>query len=114
MFQQDGATCHTSRATMAVLSTLFGERIISKGATIEWPPRSPDLNPLDFWFWGYAKGLVYINKPRTLEQLKQNITEVAHNVTHEMLQNTYDNFVKRLSYCQESQGHHMGEVIFHK
>jgi hypothetical protein len=24
-----------------------------------WPPRSPDLNPLDFYLWGYLETLAY-------------------------------------------------------
>ena len=32
---------------------------IGRGGPIPWPPKSPDLNPLDFCVWGYAKGLVY-------------------------------------------------------
>jgi hypothetical protein len=53
-FQQDGATCHTTHATMGMLEELFGPRIISKGL---WPPRSPDLMPLDFYLWGFLKNI---------------------------------------------------------
>ncbi|GFV78559.1 hypothetical protein TNCV_1888651 [Trichonephila clavipes] len=28
-------------------------RIISKRCKFTWPPRSPDLTPVDFWLWGY-------------------------------------------------------------
>ncbi|GFV42932.1 hypothetical protein TNCV_4954421 [Trichonephila clavipes] len=28
-------------------------RIISKCCKFIWPPRSPDLTPVDFWLWGY-------------------------------------------------------------
>ena len=44
----------------------------------DWPPRSPDLNPLDFFLWGYLKSKVYSPLPLTLAQLEQNIRrEVA-------------------------------------
>ncbi|GFV88973.1 hypothetical protein TNCV_4911751 [Trichonephila clavipes] len=29
------------------------------GGPVAWPPRSPDLSPLDFFLWGAMKGLVY-------------------------------------------------------
>jgi hypothetical protein len=32
---------------------------IRRGGPISWPPRSPDLTPLDFFLWGYAKDQVY-------------------------------------------------------
>ena len=28
----------------------------------EWPARSPDLTPLDFFFWGVLKDRVYAHK----------------------------------------------------
>ncbi|EFN85682.1 hypothetical protein EAI_02991, partial [Harpegnathos saltator] len=37
---------------------------------IEWPPRSPDMNPLDFFFWGYLKDCIYKTKPRNLDNLR--------------------------------------------
>lgn len=48
-FQQDGATAHTSRASMAVLREHFPERLISIRGDLEWPARSPDLSPCDFF-----------------------------------------------------------------
>lgn len=31
------------------------DRIISRHFTFLWPPRSPDLIPMDLWLWGYLK-----------------------------------------------------------
>ncbi|EFN88750.1 hypothetical protein EAI_03344, partial [Harpegnathos saltator] len=36
---------------------------------IEWPPRSPDMNILDFFFWDYLKDRVYKTKPQNLDDL---------------------------------------------
>ncbi|GFY15540.1 putative transposable element [Trichonephila clavipes] len=46
-FQQDGATCHTASATIDLLKDTFGDRLISRFAPVNWPPRSCDLTPLD-------------------------------------------------------------------
>ena len=59
-YQQDGATCHTSNASMREIESFFRDRIISKTL---WPPRSPDLTPDDFFLWGLLKGKVYKNTP---------------------------------------------------
>jgi len=32
-FQQDGATCHTAKQTMRLLSQIFGNRILSRGSS---------------------------------------------------------------------------------
>ena len=39
-FQQEGTTCHTTEATLDVLSTVFEDLIISRRADVVWPPRS--------------------------------------------------------------------------
>ncbi|GFX45764.1 retrovirus-related Pol polyprotein from transposon opus [Trichonephila clavipes] len=46
-FQQDGATCHTARATIDLLKDTFGDRLISRFGPVNRPPRSCDLTPLD-------------------------------------------------------------------
>ena len=48
-FQQDGATCHTTNETINVLKEKFVESIISRNGPVDWPPRSCDLTPLDFF-----------------------------------------------------------------
>ncbi|GFX13791.1 uncharacterized protein TNCV_1718991 [Trichonephila clavipes] len=58
-FQQDGAACHTAHATIDLLKDTFGDRLISRFGPVNWPPRSCDLTPLDYFLWGYVKSLVY-------------------------------------------------------
>ncbi|GFU62062.1 putative DD41D transposase [Trichonephila clavipes] len=53
-FQQDGATCHTARATIDLLKDTFGDRLIFRFGSVNWPPRSCDLTPLDYFLWGYV------------------------------------------------------------
>ncbi|GFT89675.1 uncharacterized protein TNCV_3137631 [Trichonephila clavipes] len=48
-FQQDGATCHTARATIDLLKDTFGDRLISRFGPVNWPPRSCDLTPLGYF-----------------------------------------------------------------
>ncbi|GFV66516.1 DUF4817 domain-containing protein [Trichonephila clavipes] len=61
-FQQDGATYHTARATIYLLKETFGDSLISRFGPVNWPPRSCDLTPLDYFLWGYVKSLVYADK----------------------------------------------------
>ncbi|GFU96383.1 uncharacterized protein TNCV_89591 [Trichonephila clavipes] len=75
-FQQDGATCHTARATIDLLKDTFGDRLISRFGPVNWPPRSCDLTPLDYFLWDYVKSLVYADKPQTLDHLEDNIRSV--------------------------------------
>jgi len=61
-FQHDGATSHYTRHVMQHLNDTFPNRWIGRGSTINWPPRSPDLTPLDFCLWGLMKSEVYRKK----------------------------------------------------
>ncbi|GFV49773.1 putative DD41D transposase [Trichonephila clavipes] len=84
-FQQDGATCNTDRATIDLLKDTFGDRLISRFGPVNWPPRSCDLTPLDYFLWGYVKSLVYADKPQTLDHLEYNICRVIADIRSQML-----------------------------
>lgn len=111
-FQQDGATCHTSHETINLLKETFGERVISRNGPVDWPPRSCDLTPLDFFLWGHVKAQVYADKPATIEHLEANITREIHAVRLEVLEKVMLNWTKRMSYLKASRGGHMPEIIF--
>ncbi|GFT02125.1 transposable element Tc3 transposase [Trichonephila clavipes] len=103
-FQQDGATCHTARATIDLLKDTFGDRLISRFGSVNWPPRSCDLTPLDYFLWGYVKSLVYADKPQTLDHLKDNIRRVIADIRPQMLEKVIENWTSRLDYIRASRG----------
>ncbi|GFS83295.1 putative DD41D transposase [Trichonephila clavipes] len=111
-FQQDGATCHTSRATIDLLKYTFGDRLISRFGPVNWPPRSCDLTPLDYFLWGYVKSLVYADKPQTLDHLEDNIRRVIAYIRPQMLEKVIENWTSRLDYIRASRGSPMPEIIF--
>jgi hypothetical protein len=61
LFQQDGAPGHWALTLRGWLNTHFPNKWIVRDGPIAWPPRSPDLTPLDFFLWGYLKSKVYCN-----------------------------------------------------
>ncbi|GFS93680.1 DUF4817 domain-containing protein [Trichonephila clavipes] len=111
-FQQDGATCHTARATIYLLKDTLGDRLISRFGPVNWPPRSCDLTPLDYFLWGYVKSLVYADKPQTLDHLEDNIRRVIADIRPQMLEKVIENWTSRLDYIRASRGSHMPEIIF--
>jgi len=78
---------------MAEIQSFFGDRVISKGL---WPPPSPDLTPPDYFLWGYLKGRVYQNKPRTIDALRANITKEIQAVTADVLARNFQNMARRV------------------
>uniref|UniRef100_A0AAF5DK87 Transposable element Tc3 transposase n=1 Tax=Strongyloides stercoralis TaxID=6248 RepID=A0AAF5DK87_STRER len=112
-YQQDGALPHIAHEIIAYLKIIFGNRIISKNGNINWPSRSPDLSPLDFFLWGYLKDRVYRNKPEMIEDLKENIeTEIA-DIPRSMLKRVMNSFYDRVQQCRQREGRLLDGVIFH-
>ena len=111
-FQQDGATSHTARQSMAAVRELFGNHVISRFGEIPWPPRSLDLSVCDFFLWGYLKNWVYTTRPKTLDELKQRIQDEIRGIPVEMLQRAMGNLNSRLKECVCRGGRHLQDVIF--
>ncbi|GFV39868.1 putative transposable element [Trichonephila clavipes] len=111
-FQQDGATCHTARVTIDLLKDRFDDCLISRFGHVNWPPRSCDLTPLDYFLWGYVKSLVHADKPQTLDHLEDNIRRVIADIRPQMLEKVIENWTSRLDYIRASRGSHMPEIIF--
>jgi hypothetical protein len=56
--QIDDAPAHHAAPVRNWLNEHFEERWIGR-VPFRWPPRSPDLTPLDFFLWGHIKARVY-------------------------------------------------------
>ncbi|GFV62438.1 transposable element Tc3 transposase [Trichonephila clavipes] len=111
-FQKDGATCHTARATIDLLKDTLGDRLILRFGPVNWPPRSCDLTPLDYFLWGYVKSLVYVDKPQTLDHLEDNIRRFIADIRPQMLEKVFENWTSRLDYIRASRGNPMPEITF--
>ena len=72
------------------LQERFPGRVISLKEEVEWAPHSPDLSPLDFFFWGYPKDRVHKDQPRTSEQLKRAIIAEVSAMPSEMVDRAVD------------------------
>ncbi|GFX59908.1 uncharacterized protein TNCV_4984211 [Trichonephila clavipes] len=85
-FQQDGATCHSARATIDLLKDTFSDRLISR------------FGP------GYVKSLVYADKPQPLDHLEDNIRRVIADIRPQMLEKVIENWTSRFDYIRASRG----------
>lgn len=113
-FQQDGATCHTTRENMTLLRGQFPGKVISRFGDVEWPARSPDLSPLDFFLWGYLKDKVYRDNPKTVTELKEAIATEIRAIGPGVTSAVMNSMKKRAEICIQSGGRHMKNIIFHK
>jgi hypothetical protein len=85
IFQQNGAPPHFGAIVRTVLGERFPGRWIGRGGPINWTPRSPDLTPMDFFFWGYIKDIVYSERVEYLPDLHRRITAAIAAVPVDVL-----------------------------
>jgi hypothetical protein len=111
-FQQDEATAHTARSSLAILKEIFPGRMVCLHGAVMWPPRSPDLSPCDFFLWGYLKAAVFKHRPRTLDQLKEANQEELEGISPDKLLRVVENFQERLHMYIGRKGHHLDDIIF--
>ena len=106
ILQQDGTTPHYARIVRAWLNETFPERWIGRRGPIEWPARSPDLTPADFFMWGFLKDKVYARNPRNIEELKTAITHSTREIDIELCQKVCRSVRHRVNLCLEHNGGH--------
>lgn len=107
-FMHDGAPPHRGHFVTEWLNENFQGRWIGNNSPhVTWPPRSPDLNAMDFFFWGAMKDRVYAVPIRTREQLHERILAAAEEIRQ--IPNIHtkirQNFVSRLQACVENGSH---------
>ena len=106
VFQHDGCPADWSLAVRELLNNCFPYSWIGRGGPIPWPPRSPDLTPLDFYVWGRAKELVYAEEVPTREVLINRIHAAFNTMREELpLRTVTVEMRKRCRACLQVNGH---------
>jgi hypothetical protein len=82
------------------LDETFPGRWVGKGGPTACPPRSPDLTALDFFAWGFIKGVVCSRKVRDLAVFRQRVIEAFELITRHMLINTWQKLENRFDICR--------------
>ena len=95
IFQQDGASVHTSQTII----DHFKEREIE---VLEWPAKSPDLNLIES-VWAYLKDKL----KRTYdcsEELEEDIVEQWNNIPSLFIENLYNSILHRIQAVLDAKG----------
>lgn len=111
-FQQDGAPPHNGRFVTEWLNNNFHDRWIGRFGPVRWPPRSPDLNPLDFFLWGFLKQRIYSEVINTREQLQERITMAANEIRGNLnMRHVYTSLIRRCQACIAAEGGHFEHLL---
>ncbi|XP_076246520.1 histone-lysine N-methyltransferase SETMAR-like [Calliopsis andreniformis] len=105
LLQQDGAPPHFGQQVRQYLNQRFEGRWIGRSGSIPWPPRSPDLNPFDFFLWGYIKQKVYAVEIDSENTLRDRIISAFAEVRAErIVQRVHLSLIRRARQCIETGG----------
>lgn len=112
IYQHDGAPPHIGREVKNELNRVYPNRWIGRGGPINWPARSPDLTPMDFFFWGHLKQYVYQREAiQNEEELHDRIVEGLATITAEMIRKSGQNLLKRAQLCLQIGGGHFEHLL---
>ena len=101
-FQQDFAPAHRARSTQNWLRSNVPDFINAN----QWPPSSPDLNPLDFSIWSLLESKACAKPHNSVESLKKALTKAWAEISPTVLEKVVDSFKKRVQQCIGADGGH--------
>ena len=96
---QDAVPLHFTAEVLRVMSDA-GVTVIPKS---EWPPNSPDLNPIEN-IWAVLKSRVAERNPANKAQLIEIIKEEWANIPQRTIQNTIKSLTSRLETIVKNKG----------
>ncbi|GFX84874.1 DDE_3 domain-containing protein [Trichonephila clavipes] len=75
---------------------------------MEWPARSPELNPIDY-LWDYLgrKVAALSLPPRSLEEVEQSLLRVRSSLPISVTDNLIDSMEIRCRQCIQAKGEHI-------
>ena len=62
--------------------------------------------------WGHIKSVVYQNRPRTLDDLKDAKTTECQKISTETLNRVKDSFIKRIDACINAEGEQFEHLLW--
>ena len=102
-FQQDGARAHTSKYSLKY----FKDTLPSTANLLQpedWPPHSPDLNPMDYGVWSLLARHTFKVKIRDIDHLYERLGQAWAEMEQEAVDRIILAFPKRLKACIEAEG----------
>lgn len=110
-FQLDGCPAHYGRGPRQWLNVHFPGKWIGRAGPVAWPPRSPDLTPLDFFVWGTLKQKVYEVPINDLQSLQRRIVQACEEITDVQCQSSTRSVIDRCNACLRAGGYHFEQNI---
>jgi len=112
-FMHDGAPSHFSCTACQYLNGHFPGKWIGRNRSVAWPPRSPDLNPIDFHLWSHVKNEVYTTPVTNIDELWERIAATFDAITNrpDHLECIRESMMRRLNGCVAANGQHFEHLM---
>ena len=82
-----------------------------RGSAKNWPPRSPDLNALDYHVWSYMKAMVHVRNMNKTEKLPQRIISAARCINTSAVFLLATSFpITQVRKCIKADGGHFEQL----
>ena len=100
IFQQDNDSKHTAKKTKQWMKD-------NDIALLDWPPQSPDLNPIEH-LWDHIKKQLckYETLAKGVWEIWERVSEVWENIEPEVCQNLIESMPRRLEAVIKAKGGH--------
>ena len=109
-YQHDGAPGHKAEETQTMLAKRCPDFIRVdthwRRNDGEWPPNSPDLNPMDYSVWSILEAKACAKPHKNVESLKRALLKAWDEISVETLVKIVDDFPRRLKACVDANGGH--------
>ena len=77
----------------------------------QWPPNSPDLNPMDYKIWSIVQQRVYQSRVHNVSEVKQRLMDVWHGMEQSVIDSAIDEWRLRLQACVRAKGGHFEQKM---
>ena len=95
------------------LNESFPNRWLRRGGPVAFPPRSPDLTPLDYYLWGHKNTLVYETKVDSRAALRDRISAAAEHIRNHPsnIGSATQSLLMRAENCVAAGGGHFEQLL---
>ena len=102
-FEQDSAPSHAATR----VQDWMDQNLIGFWPKQFWPPKSPDLNPMDYSIWSALEKAVNVRAHPNLVSLKKSIRQAWNDLGSDYIRDVCSSARKRFQAVVEAKGGHI-------
>ena len=91
--------------------TAIQASVISNKTEQPWPTRSPDLSPLNFWYWNACEVELRRHPPSSMAELRATVNSHAKRMSSAEIRKAVNNVSKRAEACIAAGGDNFKHLL---